>query len=305
MNTHAFARGIADTSIAVAVVGSANLDIVVATEHIPLAGETVLGSNVSEFPGGKGVNQAIAAARGVPTAFIGAVGSDNSAAVLKAALVGAGVNIAHLKELGGASGTAFISVSADGENSIVVVPGSNWEIEPDDVTHALEQLAPEVVVTQLETSVDTVLAAVEWARAAGKRWVFNPSPLDQWLRLAEGHPLRAALSAADPLIVNSGEARGLLHESGTGPAELLARRLGRIARSVIVTDGSKGAHVVSADGYDFVDARRVAAVDTTGAGDCFAGTVASGLSAGRGLVQAAQTATVAAADTVRTRREDR
>jgi ribokinase len=290
---------------AVAVVGSANLDIVVSTERLPQPGETVLGRSVTEFPGGKGLNQAVASARLAPTAFIGAVGSDRAGDALVGALRAAGVNAEYLKRTNGDSGAAYIAVAADGENSIVVITGANASVTPADVTAALLELDPDVVVTQLETPVETVLSAAEWARIAGKRWVFNPSPLDQWAGLADDRLLRRAIASADPLIVNAGEARELLGELADVSVEQLARQLSAIARSAIVTDGASGAHVALDGQHALAPGRRVTAVDTTGAGDWFTGTVAAAIADGYELLDAARMAADAAATLVSIPRRDR
>ncbi|MFZ4894368.1 ribokinase [Plantibacter sp. Mn2098] len=298
-------RGGGSRTAVVAVVGSANLDVVVSTDRAPVPGETVMGRGIAEFAGGKGLNQALAAAQLAPTAFVGAVGDDNAGRLLGTALQRGGVDVGHLAERSGSSGTAFITVSADGENSIVVIAGANGTVGGPEVAAALDAIRPVVVVTQLETPVDSVLAAVEWAASAGARWVFNPSPLDEWVRLPLLHPLRDALSGADPLIVNAGEARGFLDESDDRTIEQLATSLAKIAASVVVTDGSRGAHVAAGDAYDFVAAMPVAPIDTTGAGDSFAGTVAAALALGESLVDAARAASAAAAEVVATPRAER
>src|SRR4051794_18577775 len=147
-------RTIPSGKAAVAVVGSANLDIVLSTRRLPRPGETVLGDTVSDFPGGKGLNQALAAARLAPTAFIGAVGTDAAGARLEATMTAAGIDTGSVRHVVEASGVAYISVAHDGENSIIVVPGANATVSAEHVESALAQASPDVVVTQLETPVD-------------------------------------------------------------------------------------------------------------------------------------------------------
>jgi len=162
-------------AVAVAVVGSANLDLVVYAARSPEPGETVMGDDLEEHPGGKGLNQALAAALHAPTAFVGAVGSDHAADVLLAALTGAGVETSFVRRTAGKSGVAVVNLAADGENSITVIAGSNGDVTADETTRALDALQPRIVVTQLETPVSAVVAAAQWAAAEGARWSSTPA----------------------------------------------------------------------------------------------------------------------------------
>lgn len=240
----------------VAVVGSANLDITVTANRRPHDGETLTGSALSEVAGGKG-----------------------------ARLQAANVDTSHLQTSPLPTGRAFITVTPDGENSIIVLPLANADIDGACVTAALNELQPTVVLTQLEVPFDAVLAASRWASAHDARFLLNPSPI------------------ADPLIVDRGEAEAILKRSGT--THELARELAKRTRSVIVADGRHGAVTAQGETITTIPAPRVTPVDTTGAGDCFAGTVAAHLATGEELTTAAEHATLVAARIVQLARSER
>jgi len=256
----------------VVVVGSLNHDITVAAERHPAPGETVLGRTLTTASGGKGGNQAVAAARaGARVAMVGRVGADAAGDALLGALRAAGVDTTHVRARGDApSGTALIVVDDAGENTIVVVPGANAQLAGADVDAALGDhgAARPVVLAQLEIGDEAVAAA---ARGAG-RLVLNASP---------ARPLdRAVLGAADPLVVNQGEAAALTGADATGLDALLAAALRLGARSVVVTRGADGATWADGDSRIHAAAPAVRVVDTTGAGDVFAGTLAARLAGG-------------------------
>lgn len=288
----------------VAVVGSANLDIVMSVTRFPRGGETILGDHLEEVAGGKGLNQAIAAAGASTCAFIGCIGDDDAGGRLVSELDGAGVDTSRLVRRSDATGRAFIQVTPDGENSIVVLPLANQRLEIADVRTALEALAPTVVLAQLEIPLETVEAAAAWARSSGARFLLNPSPV---------RPLpEPLLELCDPLIVNAGEAAALLHETSTLESRAddevhdLAKRLTDLARSVAVTDGPRGVHVGGTSaGLAKLPGHRVTAVDSTGAGDAFAGTLAAALAEGLDLTAAAEKANAAAARIVQIPRSRR
>ncbi|MET7613677.1 ribokinase, partial [Streptomyces seoulensis] len=250
------------------VVGSANADLVVGVERRPGAGETVLGGDLAVHPGGKGANQAVAAARlGARTALLARVGDDGHGRLLRDSLRSAGVDTAAVLTGGAPTGVALITVDPSGDNSIVVSPGANARLTEDDV-RAEVLGAARVVSAQLEIPPATVAAVVR-ALPEGTRFVLNPSP---------PRPLPGeVLAACDPLVVNEHEARVLLgHEKAAEPADDpadpadWARRLLALGpRSVVVTLGAKGALVCDASGVRAVPSVAVAAVDTTGAGDAF------------------------------------
>ncbi|MGA5323744.1 ribokinase [Streptomyces seoulensis] len=278
------------------VVGSANADLVVGVERRPGAGETVLGGDLAVHPGGKGANQAVAAARlGARTALLARVGDDGHGRLLRDSLRSAGVETAAVLTGGAPTGVALITVDPSGDNSIVVSPGANARLTEDDV-RAEVLGAARVVSAQLEIPPATVAAVVR-ALPEGTRFVLNPSPPS---------PLPGeVLAACDPLVVNEHEARVLLGHEETGepgedPAEWARRLLALGPRSVVVTLGAKGALVCDASGVRAVPSVAVAAVDTTGAGDAFTAALAWRLGAGEELpVAAAYAARVGAAAVTR------
>lgn len=289
----------------VAVVGSANLDIVVSVGRFPSGGETILGEDLQEVAGGKGLNQAIAAAGEVPCAFIGCIGDDEAGHHLTAALERAGVDASHLVRHRDPTGRAFIQVTPDGENSIVVLPLANQRLDVSKVRAALDAVAPAVVLAQLEIPLETVEATAAWAQSNSARFLLNPSPM---------RPLpESLLRLCDPLIVNAGEAAALLRDDraataagGDEDVEDLAAKLAKVALSVAVTDGPRGVYVGTASsGVTAIPGHRVAAVDSTGAGDAFAGTLAASLANGLDLTAAAQEANAAAAQIVQLPRSQR
>lgn len=266
------------------VVGSANADLVIAVERRPETGETVLGSDLAVHPGGKGANQAVAAARlGARTALLARVGADPHGELLLDSQRAAGVDTAGVLTGGAPTGVALITVDPSGDNSIVVSPGANGRLTPEDVRAAARLFrSSRVVSAQLEIPLETVVEAVR-SVAPGGRFVLNPSP---------PRPLPDELLAAcDPLIVNEHEAKVILGvagaDAGEEPEDWARVLLARGPRSVVVTLGSAGALVASAEGMTRVPAVRVDAVDTTGAGDAFTAALAWRLGAGASLAEAA------------------
>jgi ribokinase len=273
-------------SSAVLVVGSANADLVVPVDRRPGGGETVLGGDTTLSAGGKGANTAVAAGRlGADVALLGAVGDDPYGRLLRDSLAGAGVATTHVRTVGRPTGIAYITVTPDGENSILVSPGANSALEPGDITdEALD--GARVMVTSLEVPLPTVEHAVARASAKGVRVLLNLSPAAE--------VSRETLGALDVLLVNEHEAAYLLGTEGADPRKLL--ELG--PRAAVVTLGAKGAVVVEADGSTEVASPKVEAVDTTGAGDAFAGALAASLAEGATLVDAAKRAVKVAAVSV-------
>ncbi|MFB7776530.1 ribokinase [Streptomyces bauhiniae] len=264
------------------VVGSANADLVISVERRPAAGETVLGGDLAVHPGGKGANQAVAAARlGARTALLARVGDDGHGRLLLDSLRSAGVDTASVSAGGAPTGVALITVDPSGDNSIVVSPGANFRLDAGDVRDA-ERLVrgSQVVSAQLEIPLETVAEVVR-TLGDGNRFVLNPSP---------PRPLPAeVLAACDPLIVNEHEARVLLGDALTGedPEDWARLLLDAGPRSVVVTLGAEGALVCDASGVRRVPPVKVNAVDTTGAGDAFTAALAWKLGSGAELAEAA------------------
>ncbi|MDT0462581.1 ribokinase [Streptomyces gibsoniae] len=263
------------------VVGSANADLVIGVERRPAAGETVLGSDLVVHPGGKGANQAVAAARlGARTALLARVGDDAHGRLLLDAQRAAGVDTEGVLVGGAPTGVALITVDPSGDNSIVVSPGANGRLAPEDVQAAGKLLsASRVVSAQLEIPLETVVEVVR-NLPSGTRFVLNPSP---------PRPLPAeVLAACDPLIVNEHEARVITGAELDGsPEDWAAALLALGPRSVVVTLGAQGALVATAESMTRVPSVKVEAVDTTGAGDAFTAALAWRLGTGAPLPDAA------------------
>jgi ribokinase len=280
----------------VAVVGSANLDIVVPVHHHPVRGETVLGGDHLLAPGGKGANQAVAAARlGANVIFVGAVGTDSAGETLTASLVDAGVDTTHLRSKPDVpSGIALITVDKDGDNAIVVSSGANAHVSQKDVADAASELrSSDVLLLQLETPIDTVIAA---AQVETVRVVLDPAP-------APSEPLPAALlQAIDVLVPNETELAALAGLD-TPPEAIedvvMAARILQVP-VVIVTMGARGAVIVTDGKSEHVPAPSVTPVDTTAAGDAFRAALGVELGRGHALVDAVRFAVrVGAATTLR------
>lgn len=257
----------------VCVVGSANLDLVVRSGRLPRPGETVVGHDYREYPGGKGLNQAIAAARaGARTAFVGTVGDDGAGAHLRSVLARDGVETSALSTSATATGRALITVSDDGENAIVVAPGANDEVVATNVPTC------RVLLAQLEVPMATVNAAFATARQLGALTILNPAPA---LEVPDD-----VLDLTDILVPNEGEV-----ERMGGIERLVARGVG----TILVTRGSRGVDLVTPTGSRHFAAHPVTPIDTTGAGDTFCGYLAAGLGRGASLDAALRRAIVAAA----------
>ena len=267
----------------IAVVGSINLDLVVTVERHPAPGETVIGGDRRELPGGKGANQAVAVARlGAPVAMVGRVGPDAQGGRLRDHLANEGIDVEHVTVDDDApTGMALIAVDGSGENTIVVSPGANAHVGTGDVEAAGEVLAgAAVTLLQHEVPGSAVSAAIA---AAGGIVVLNPAPA------------RALAREVDVLVPNRGELSKLAGREGD-PVDL-ARGLER-AKAVVVTLGAEGVAVVEGERVEHIEAPRVHAVDSTGAGDAFCGALAQALADGADLVEAARWAVRVAAVSV-------
>lgn len=265
----------------ICVVGSINADLTVNVERHPTPGETLLGSGGGITAGGKGANQACAAARlGAPVALVGAVGTDSNAIPATALLREAGVDLTHVEEVTEVTGLAVITVAANGENTVQVVPGANALVDADFVSrHAAPVEAAEVVLLQGEIPADGFARAVELAKG---RVVINLAPVVD--------VPREALLAADPLMANEHEAGLILDQLGydsTGTPEDLARRLKDAGfASVVLTLGAAGALVADDNALTHIPSPQVEAVDTVGAGDSFAGAFCARIIEGDTIVEA-------------------
>ena len=272
----------------IAVVGSLNRDTVVQVERLPAPGETVIGSMVSQHRGGKGANQAIAAARlGRDVALIGKVGADSDGTGYLRVLVQEGVDVEGvLVDIDTPTGQAFIMVDREGENSIAVVPGANARLRSEDVARAATLEGARVVLAQLEVPLDAVKAA---ARLCTGTFILNPAPAQQL-----GPEL---LALVDVLVVNRSELALLAGSSEPRSArDVIAQAKGlALDGAVVVTLGAQGAVTVNDGVVTEIGSPVVTAVDTTGAGDAFCGGLADALARNETLEDAVRWASIVGA----------
>lgn len=269
----------------IVVFGSLNVDLVVAVERLPVAGQTLLArEELRTLPGGKGANQAVAAARdGAHVVLAGAVGRDALAELAAGTLRAAGVDLARVRVADAPTGCALICTDVEGRNQIVVARGANARADPAQVEDAL--LGPgTILVQQLETTPEATAILLRRARARGARTILNLAPA---AALPDG-----ALRDVDVLVVNEDEGAWLGGHLGCGPdAAALHARLGA---AVIRTLGADGVEWGEGGARGAFPAPRTHVRDTTGAGDCFVGVLAAALECGAPLASACRRATVAA-----------
>jgi ribokinase len=280
----------------IVVAGSINMDLVVRTPRMPLPGETLTGSDFRTISGGKGANQAVAAARmGARVSLIGCVGGDAFGAELRDRLAADGIDLNHVAVIhDAATGVAVILVDAGSQNCIVIAAGANAMLTPESIDRAAAAIEQaQVLICQLETPLPAVQRAIEIARRQGKRVVLNPAPaqaLDPGL-----------LRQVDYLIPNETEAALLTGVAVTdiASAEVAAQRLrAQGADVVLLTLGAKGVLLADGAGTTLLPALSVKAVDSTAAGDTFVGGFAVGLAEGLSLAQAVMLGQRAAAISV-------
>ncbi|UCD49700.1 MAG: ribokinase [Phycisphaerales bacterium] len=284
---------IADQRPHIVVVGSSNMDLVVKTARIPTLGETILGGDFLMVPGGKGANQAVAAAKlGAHVHFVARLGDDLFGRQSLANFEREGVDATHVTLSSGvASGVALITVDAQGNNVIVVAPGANSALSADDVERAADDIrAAGAVVAQLEVPLETVQHAAQLAHESGVPFILDPAP-------AQDLPAEL-LDMVSVLTPNETEARILtgveVHDEPS--ARAAARKLlAAGVDAVVVTMGGQGFLLAEANSMEFIAALAVQAIDATAAGDAFAGGLAVGLAQGQSLREAATFAGRAAA----------
>jgi ribokinase len=266
------------------VLGSINQDFVLKVERRPEPGETVTNAELSTHNGGKGANQAAAAALlGASVAFLGRVGDDEFGEPLLQALEEKGIDTSLVERASGKStGAAFITVTPDGENAITVAPGANRSLTPGDVEAAAEAIGEaRVFVAQMEVPVQTVLRAVEVAAEEGTRALVNLAPTFE--------VPRELLEKLDPLVVNEHEAAFLLGrevEGVKGALSAAPELLSSGPRSAVITIGEDGAVLADGESVEHLPAPEVEVVDTTGAGDAFVGALATQIARGATLREA-------------------
>ena len=280
----------------IVVIGSSNMDLVAKAPRIPMVGETLAGTDFFMVPGGKGANQAVAAAKlGGNVLFIARLGKDLFAEKSLENFKQVGINAQYIKQIEKVpSGIAIISIDDNGKNSIIVVPGANHKLLPADVVEAEKDIAAaKVVVCQLETPMETVLQAAKTAGKYNIPFLLDPAPAaplsDELLELVEFiKPNEFEAEVITGVKVTD-------RESAEKAAEVL---LGKGVKNVIVTLGDKGFIVATGQGKTFVDTLKVKAMDSTAAGDAFAGALAFGIAQGDSLLDAAKYANKVAAISV-------
>ncbi|MFW6090292.1 MAG: ribokinase [Actinomycetota bacterium] len=273
----------------IAVLGSANMDLVVTVDRAPNRGETVTGRTFHTVPGGKGANQALAAARaGGSVAFLGAVGDDAHGAQIRSLLIADGVDVRGLQTSEVPTGTAHIVVDEDGGNAIVVVPGANGTVTALTDAHRLAIEAADALLLQLEVPLSVVIEAAEFARSKGVRTVLTPAPVVD---------LPAdLLDAIDVIVPNEHEAARLWDLSGRTSPRAAAERVSGLTGDVLVTRGATGSAWYGRDGTVVaVPAFPVEALDTTAAGDTYVGAFAVAWVSGMAVEPAMRWASAAAA----------
>ncbi len=274
------------------VAGSINMDVVATADRHPRIGETVAGSAVLYFPGGKGANQAVAAAKlGAPTTLVGRLGKDAFGDQLKAFLAAEGIDLSFVQQTSQAhTGTAIITV-ANADNTIVVIPGANALVSAADV-EAPVLAKGDIAVSQFEIPLPAISAFFKRARAAGATTILNPAPAIEFSR--------ELLDLVDLLILNETELGFLtkteLRDTDDYPRFIEAARSLQINKdkTICVTLGKRGVLALVNGQPLLVDGRAVKAVDTTGAGDCFVGAVAAQLAGGKPIHDALHYANMAA-----------
>ena len=280
-------------SKSISVVGSSNMDLVIKTERIPRPGETILGGEFVMIAGGKGANQAVAAARlGAQVNFIARVGNDAFGTSMLENFARDGINSDYVvKDQSKASGVATITVDSNGENSIVVAPGANAALTPADVEAAEKVIAEsDSLLLQLEVPLETVIRAAELARKHGTRVILDPAPAQ---KLPDN-----LLKLVDILTPNESEAE--LLTGIAGDSEETARKQAESLSSsgvccVLVTRGASGSLLYDGKEFKSFSALKVKSVDSTAAGDCFNGALAAALSEGKSIDQSIAFASRAAA----------
>lgn len=279
----------------IVVVGSSNTDMILKLDRIPKPGETILGGEFVTAAGGKGANQAVAAAKaGGAVTFIARVGQDMFGEQAVAGFVESGINVDHVQKDKSPSGVALIFVAKDGENSIGVGGGANGKLSPADVKKAKAAFATaHTVIMQLETPLETVQAAADLAEANGATVILNPAPAQ---KLPD-----ALLKKISILTPNETEAELLTGVQVTDEASCSKAAdalLRKGVKSVIITLGSRGAFVATGKSKQFVPGFKVKPVDTTAAGDTFNGALAVALAEGKAMNDAVRFANAAGAISV-------
>jgi ribokinase len=281
----------ADHGLPILVVGSLNMDLVVNSSKLPQYGETIFGENFATFPGGKGANQAVAAAKlGARVTMVGCVGQDAFASELLDGLRKVDIDTSHIRKVENSTGVALITVAQGGANTIVVVAGANQECNQHDVDGALKEYKkPGIILLQNEVPKETVEYAIGRAKEAGWQIIYNPAPArkidDKFLAMVDIlTPNETELGILTDMPVTSKE------DAILAGAKLL--RMG--VKKIVVTMGAEGSILITDGKIDVISAISVQAVDSTAAGDCYNGAMAVGIAEGKTLGESLTFAKVAA-----------
>ena len=272
------------------VVGSSNVDLTVRVRRLPLPGETIRGATLLRTNGGKGANQAVAAARlGADMVFITCLGNDASGGMLSAQFAADGIDTSCIKLSATPTGTALIFVDDNAENCIAVAPGSNNDLLPTDIDAARSTMeGASYLLVQLVIPMPTVVRAVELAHSLGIKTIMNPAPMNP-----VPEDLFSRIWLITPNQTEAEQLTGVHVESEDDAARAAEVLFAKGVKNVIVTMGSKGSLVCTPEGREFVPSRKVKAIDTTGAGDVYNGALVAALSQGKSLIEAARIATLA------------
>ena len=275
----------------IVVIGSVNMDVSYRVAHIPAPGETIMASSVTKNPGGKGANQAVAAAKlGAEVAMVGCVGRDGDGEQLRGSLAGAGVHLSMLEQRADVpTGTAFINVSDDGENNLVVHPGANNCVDAALLERADDLISgAEILVAQLEIPHETVWKALRRGRELGVYTVLNPSPVAE---IPDD-----VLDGLSMLIPNETEMAALLgHEADPESGDVHRFAAEKGICQILMTKGAEGCYLADREHTRHIPCKPVCAVDTTGAGDTFLGALCAMLARGSGMDRAIEIAQRASA----------
>lgn len=272
------------------VIGSSNVDLTARVRTLPRPGETIGGARLHQANGGKGANQAVAAARlGADVLFLTCLGNDANGEMLASQFASDGIDTSKIKFSATPTGTALIFVDDNAENCIAVAPGSNNDLLPEDVDAIKDKMADSAyLLVQLEIPMPTVEHSILLADSLGVKVIVNPAPMNALREDIFSHiwlltPNETEAEALTGVVIGSEE------DARTAAAHLMEKGV----ENVIITLGSKGSLVCTPEASTFVPARKVQALDTTGAGDAYNGALVAALSEGRSLVEAAKIATIA------------
>lgn len=276
----------------ITVVGSLNMDLVIQAPRLPSVGETMLGGTFATFPGGKGANQAVAAARlGVTVAMVGCVGDDAFGRQLRDGLQRDGIDASSVRtDPGTATGVALITVDRSGQNTIVVSSGANMALTPADVDAARETIAnSDVLLVQLEVPLDVVYRAAQYAQSAGRQVILDPAPAPLQ-PLPDG--LYRLLSVINPNEVEARALTGIAIETEADARRAADVLLVRGCKAAVIKLGARGAYFAAGGDRGAIPALTVDVVDTTAAGDAFAAGLGVAIAEGRSLPEAVRVATL-------------